>query len=86
MGTLNWKITVCLANGRSSETGSNSFGEAMKNANSIAAHQGTHLVKAELFPQTARARKQCLKDFIILDCEGKADHYSIGQPIPLYCF
>lgn len=82
----NFKLTVCLSNGQAPEAGANSFKEAYEIGNTMAAHYGAHLVKVELFPQTVRARTQCQKDFVILDCDGNADHYSIGEPVPMYCF
>jgi hypothetical protein len=67
-------------------TGAMSYKEAYKQGLSIAKQYNAHLVTISLQAQTKKAIKQLKKDYAIIDCKGKVDHYYLSDQIPFYCF
>jgi hypothetical protein len=52
----------------------------------IAEQFNSNLVKVVVMPQTKIGERVMQKDYLIIDCKGKIDHYLIGETVPMYCF
>lgn len=89
MGRLkkhNFIILVTLIKSSLPEIGADSPADALEKAEAYAKAQGSPLLSVELWPQTSRAKKLCKKDFMILDGEGKAQHFKKDDIIPVFSF
>lgn len=87
--TCTFQVNVNLSNGTQSVYGAMSFKQAkgcMETEKQYQNPKGIQVVNAEIWPQTAKGRNQIVKDYAIMDSQGKIEHYKIGQPVPFYTF
>ena len=84
--TCTYHCEATLANGQSPIYGAMNLKDAYGTGKSHAEAYNTRLVKVIVFEQTGNGRKAMKKDYLIIDCWNKIEHYAMQDKIPFYTF